>query len=30
MYLGDKVALENLENNSICVIFDEGIMNCKN
>lgn len=30
MYLGDKVALENLENNSICVIFDEGIMKNRN
>ena len=26
MYLGDKIALEDLENNSICAIFDEGIM----
>lgn len=26
MYLGDKVALEDLENNSICAIFEEGIL----
>lgn len=26
MYLGDKIALEDLENHSICAIFEEGIM----
>lgn len=26
MWLGDKVALEDLQNGSICAIFEEGIM----